>query len=156
MMVTEMSERECREVLMRASLGRLGCSLDGQPYIVPVYFAYEADYLYVLSTLGQKVEWMRNNPKVCIEVEEIKNESQWVTLVATGHYQELAEPQYAEERQHARELLEKRHRWWLNALAERQLKSVDDLIAPIFFRIRIDSMTGLRARTEAEAQPSPK
>ncbi|HXZ79564.1 MAG TPA: pyridoxamine 5'-phosphate oxidase family protein [Terriglobales bacterium] len=146
MMVTEMSEKECREVLMRASLGRLACSLDGQPYIVPVYFAYEADYVYVLSTLGQKIEWMRANPKVCLEVEEIKSQSQWMTLVATGLYQELPEPQYADEREHARELLEKHHHWWLNAMAERQLKSADHLIAPIFFRIHLDSMTGLRAQ----------
>lgn len=47
MMVNEISERECRAVPGRASIGRLGCARDNQPYVVPVYLAYEPDYIYV-------------------------------------------------------------------------------------------------------------
>jgi uncharacterized protein len=152
MLVHEMSEQECRAMFLRSSMGRLGCSRDNQPYVVPIYLAYEPDYVYVLSTFGQKIEWMRGNPKVCIEIDEITDESQWVSVVANGRYQELREPQFSAELSHARELLEKqRHRWWLNALAERRAKSSDDLlIAPLFFRIHIDSLTGLRAVAQNE------
>ena len=148
MVVNEMSEKECRGLLSRTSIGRLGCSQDDQPYVVPIYFAFEPDYFYVLSTLGQKIEWMRANPKVCIEIDEIASESQWASVIVNGEFQELAEPQYTDERAHARKLLEKRYLWWQNALGERQLKSGQDLIAPTFFRIRINSMTGLRAVAE--------
>jgi nitroimidazol reductase NimA-like FMN-containing flavoprotein (pyridoxamine 5'-phosphate oxidase superfamily) len=148
MMIHEMTGEECRAVLAQASMGRLGCCLDNQPYVVPIYFAYEPDYIYVLSTFGQKIKWMRANPKVCVEVEEGTSQFQWVSVIANGSYQELPEPQYSTERAHARKLLEKRHHWWLNALAERRSKSGDDWIEPLFFRIRIDSMTGLRARAE--------
>jgi len=145
MAINEMTEQECGEFLGRASLGRLACSLDDQPYVIPIYFAYDANYLYVLSTLGQKIEWMRANPKVCVEVDEITGQSQWTSVVVTGRYQELPEPQYTAERDHARKLLEKRYRWWQNALGERQLRAGDSLIESLFFRIQIDSMTGLRA-----------
>ncbi len=145
MVINEMTEKECRDILSRSSLGRLGCSQENQPYVVPIYFAYESDYFYVLSTVGQKIEWMRANPKVCVEVDEIANESEWASVMVNGHYQELPEPQFADERVHARKLLEERHLWWQNALAERQMKLGDDLIESIFFRIHIDSMTGLRA-----------
>jgi nitroimidazol reductase NimA-like FMN-containing flavoprotein (pyridoxamine 5'-phosphate oxidase superfamily) len=145
MLINEMTETECRTVLAGASLGRVGCSLDGQPYIVPVYFAYESGFIYVLSTLGQKIEWMRANPKVCIQVDQVANQSQWVSVIANGLYEELPEPQYAAERAHARELLEKRHQWWLHAMGERRAKSGGDMIEPLFFRIRVDSVTGLRA-----------
>jgi uncharacterized protein len=152
MVVHEMTEKECRSLLARAAMGRLGCSLDNQPYVVPVYLAYEPDSIYVFSTFGQKIEWMRANPKVCIEVDEITNESQWASVVANGRYQELSEPRYAAERAHAHELLEKRYRWWLNALAERRMKSSDDLlIATLFFCVPIDSMTGLCGRANGEA-----
>jgi len=104
--------------------------------------------IYVLSTFGQKIEWMRSNPKVCIQVDEIANQSQWVSVVVNGVYEELPEPQYATERAHARTLLQKRYRWWVNALAERQAKANEVMIKPIFFRIRISSMTGLRAEEE--------
>jgi nitroimidazol reductase NimA-like FMN-containing flavoprotein (pyridoxamine 5'-phosphate oxidase superfamily) len=150
MVIHEMTGEECQAFLARASMGRLGCSLDDQPYVVPIYFAYEPDYIYVLSTFGQKIKWMRANPKVCVEIEEAPSQSQWVSVIANGRYQELPELQYSTERAHARKLLEKRHRWWLNALAERRTKSGNDWIEPLFFRIRIDSMTGLRARAESE------
>jgi nitroimidazol reductase NimA-like FMN-containing flavoprotein (pyridoxamine 5'-phosphate oxidase superfamily) len=88
---------------------------------------------------------MRTNPKVCIQVDEIVSQSEWVSVIANGVYQELPEPQYSTECAHARSLLQKQHRWWLNALAERQTKSNSVLIEPLFFRIHTASMTGLRA-----------
>lgn len=145
MVINEMTKEECGAFLAKTSLGRLGCSLDNQPYVVPIYFVYEPDYIYVLSTFGQKTEWMRANPKVCLEVDEIASQSQWISVIADGRYQELPEPQYTAERDHARTLLEKRCRWWQNALGERQLRLGDHSITPLFFRIHIDSMTGLRA-----------
>ena|ERR1019366_3217762 len=144
-----MTEEESGAFLTSASLGRLGCSLDNQPYVVPIYFVYEPGYIYVLSTFGQKTEWMRANPKVCLEVDEVTNQSQWTSVIANGRYQELPEPQYTAEREHARRLLGNRCRWWQNALGERQLRLGDELITPLFFRILIDSMTGLRASSES-------
>lgn len=68
-----------------------------------------------------------------------------MSVIANGRYEELREPQYTEERAHARKLLERRPQWWRTAMAERQAKSPSDLIPPLLFRIQIDSMTGLRA-----------
>jgi nitroimidazol reductase NimA-like FMN-containing flavoprotein (pyridoxamine 5'-phosphate oxidase superfamily) len=156
MMTNELTQKACREVLARSRVVRLGRSLDNQPYVVPVYFAYEADYMYMFATLGQKIEWMRLNPKVCMQVDEIANAAGWVSVIANGRYQELAEPGFVEERAHAYKLLERHHGWWLNALAERHMKAPDDLaIAPIFFRIHIDSMTGLSATTETLGNRPP-
>jgi nitroimidazol reductase NimA-like FMN-containing flavoprotein (pyridoxamine 5'-phosphate oxidase superfamily) len=149
-MVVEMTAEECRELLGRVSLGRLGCALENQPYVVPINFAFEGDYLFVLSTEGQKTEWMRENPKVCVEVDEIVSQAEWVSVIVTGTYQDLPEPQFTEVREHGRKLLEKRSLWWHNALGERQLKSESELIAITFFRIHADSITGLRSTTKAK------
>ena len=143
MAIKEMSDKECRAVLAAARLGRLGCALDNQPYVVPISLVCEDDWIYSFSTSGQKIEWMRANPKVCVQVDEISSQSHWVSVIANGSYQELREPQFEIERAHARKLLDNHHHWWLNALAERQLKSGDELIAPLFFRIRIESVSGL-------------
>lgn len=151
MLINEMHQKECRTFLASASLGRLGCSFDSQPYVVPIYFVYEPDYIYVLTTFGQKTEWMRANPKVCLEVDEITNQSQWVSVIANGRYQELPEPQFTAERERARALLGKRHLWWQNALAERELRLGNDSITSLFFRIQIDSITGLEAIGEPNA-----
>jgi uncharacterized protein len=148
MTINEMTEQECRSALSGASFGRLGCSFKNQPYIVPLYFASEAGYIYALGTAGQKIEWMRQNPRVCLQVDDIRTDSEWTSIIVLGRYQELPEPQFAEERAHARELLKQRSGWWKPALAERDLKSSNELIAPIFFRIGIDSLTGLHSTSE--------
>jgi len=81
MRIVELSQDECKELLNRVSLGRLACSLENQPYVVPVCFAYEPEYLYVFSTVGQKIEWMRQNPKVCLQADEIGSRSSWASVL---------------------------------------------------------------------------
>lgn len=102
MEVNEIAADECKIILERASLGRLGCSCQNQPYVVPIHFAYEGKYLYAFSTLGQKVKWMRANPKVCVQTDEIRNQAEWTSVIVYGEYEELAEPQYEVECKHER------------------------------------------------------
>jgi uncharacterized protein len=144
MLINEISDQECRAVLARVPVARLGCALDNQPYVVPIHFAYDGQYIYVFSTVGKKIEWMRANPKVCIQTD-IHSEGEWVSVIVNGRYEELTEPRYTAERKHANALLAQRYDWWLNALAHRRMTLGDSSIEPLFFRIHIDSMTGLRA-----------
>jgi len=145
MQITEMTTEECSALLAHTSVGRLGCSFENQPYVVPINFAYDSGYLYVFSTFGQKVKWMRANPKVCVQSDQIQSESEWASVIVNGEYEELPEPQYTAERKHATSLLGKRYQWWLNALGQRQLRVGDNPIDPLFFRVRIKSISGLRA-----------
>jgi nitroimidazol reductase NimA-like FMN-containing flavoprotein (pyridoxamine 5'-phosphate oxidase superfamily) len=145
MIIDKLSSQECKSLLSKAGLARLGCALENQPYVIPIYVAYDDGSLYALATLGQKIEWMRANPKVCVQVDDIHSNEQWSSVVVNGQFQELREPQFSEECAHAKKLLEARHRWWQVAMAERQMAAGDHLIAPLFFRVQIDSMTGLRA-----------
>jgi uncharacterized protein len=146
MLIKELTAKECGEVLTRMGFGRLGCARDNQPYVVPIYFAYEPDHLYGFSTFGRKIEWMRANPKVCVEVAEVASHFSWVSVILNGRYQELPDtPEYSSERQHAYTLLEKRTLWWQTAHAARQLQARHEPFPPIFYCIHIDDMTGRRA-----------
>ncbi|HME13277.1 MAG TPA: pyridoxamine 5'-phosphate oxidase family protein [Candidatus Acidoferrum sp.] len=151
MRIEKISTKECRWILMRDLIGRLACSREDQPYVVPIYFAYEPDHLYGFTTEGQKIEWMRANPRVCVEVDDIANRFQWESVIITGRFRELPDgPQHAEERAQARKLLEHRSLWWETAFAARQLKSETELIPPVFYCIEIESMTGYRAIADTE------
>ncbi len=150
MRIIAISQQECSELLKRVSIGRLACSLDEQPYVVPVAFSYEPDCIYIFSTLGKKIEWMRQNPKVCLQADEIGNRSNWLSVIVTGTYLELREPQYTAQREYALEQLAQYSEWWRNPLAERREQTSDLSIEPVFFRIDIKSMSGLRAIPEAE------
>jgi uncharacterized protein len=72
MVIRELSNEECRRMLAGTRLARLACAFNNQPYVVPVYLAYhepsegEACF-YGFTTVGQKVDWMRANPLVCVE-----------------------------------------------------------------------------------------
>ena len=44
---------------------------------MPIYFAYHDGYLYSFSTVGRKIEWMRGNPLVCLETDEVVSSQPW-------------------------------------------------------------------------------
>jgi nitroimidazol reductase NimA-like FMN-containing flavoprotein (pyridoxamine 5'-phosphate oxidase superfamily) len=150
MRITEISSDECKLLLSRVFVGRLACALEDQPYVVPVCFSYEADHLYVFSTTGQKIKWMRKNPKVCLQADETRDRSDWTSVVVNGTYVELREPQYTDEKQQARKRLAKVSDWWQTPLVGRRERTSDLAIEPVFFRIDIASMSGLRGVPDAE------
>ena len=150
MRIIPISQEECVEMLQRVSIGRLACSFDDQPYVVPVAFSYEPDCLYIFSTFGKKIEWMRQNPKVCLQADEIVDRSDWLSVIVTGTYLELTGPQYEAQRKHALERLGEYSLWWRIPLAERREQTTDLSIQSVFFRIDIQSMSGLRAMYETE------
>jgi nitroimidazol reductase NimA-like FMN-containing flavoprotein (pyridoxamine 5'-phosphate oxidase superfamily) len=152
MRIIPISQQECSELLQRVSIGRLACSLNDQPYVVPVAFSYEPDCIYIFSTLGKKIEWMRKNPKVCLQADEIGNRSNWTSVVVTGTYLELNAPQYhTSQREHARErLAAQSSEWWRIPLSEARDRGLVSSIETVFVRIDITSMSGLRAIPEAE------
>ena len=147
MIVYELTSAQCHDVLSTASIGRLGCALNGQPYIVPIslYFDREAKCLYSFSTVGTKIQWMRQNPSVCVEVDDIANQFDWTTVLVTGRYEELDDSdQGKSERQRALELFQAHPQWWLPVTAK--LASGLEHDAPVIYRIHIISVTGRRAR----------
>jgi len=61
MIIRELTWQESLAVLGRVHLARLACAKAHQPYLVPIFFAYHENSLYCVSTVGQKIEWMRES-----------------------------------------------------------------------------------------------
>jgi len=137
-------------LLARARLGRLACAQGPQPYVVPFYFAYYHDYLYSFSTVGQKIEWMRTNPLVCVEVDEVMSPHKWESVIVFGHYEELHD---AHDREFAWKLLQQYSTWWEPGYAKTILHSKERRLEPIFYRIYIERVTGHRATLESAVPP---
>jgi nitroimidazol reductase NimA-like FMN-containing flavoprotein (pyridoxamine 5'-phosphate oxidase superfamily) len=147
MLIHEMTADECRAELQDINFGRLACVRGSQPYIVPVYFAYDGEHIYGITTRGQKIEWMRSNPLICLEADRRPSHNHWMSIIVFGRYEELPDAaEYASARAHALEILQKRTMWWEPACVppERQERRT-----PIFYRIHIDGMTGRRATPDA-------
>ena len=146
MLITKLRSGECRKLLARVGFGRLACVSNSRPYIVPIYFSYEAECLYCFSTLGRKIEWMRENPLVCVEVDEIVAHDHWVSVVALGHYLEFSNsPKDAKGQAYARSLIERRSLWWQSGYSAVQVRRQRKPVVPVFYCIQIEEMTGIRA-----------
>jgi nitroimidazol reductase NimA-like FMN-containing flavoprotein (pyridoxamine 5'-phosphate oxidase superfamily) len=131
------------DLLTRMRLGRLACTQGSQPYIVPFYFAYQDYFLYSFTTVGKKIEWMRANPLVCVEVDDLVNSQEWTSVVVSGCYEELPDtPKWQCERAFAVKLLQQYAMWWVPALARTLLHSKERTPVPVFYRIRIVGITG--------------
>ena len=149
MTIHELTAEECRVVLARKTMARLACAHGDQPYVVPIlcYFDAEGDCLYSVAADGQKVAWMRANPKVCVEMSDISDRYNWTTVVAFGRYEELTESEADTDlRRRAHTLFEQRHEWWLPGMQKPEHAGP---ARTVVYRIRIDRMTGRRATRES-------
>lgn len=145
MIVEKMTKEECLEFLRQVRFGRVACVRDDRPYVVPMYFISDDLHLYGFSTLGQKIKWMRANPNVCVEMDEVIDHLHWRTLIINGTYEELSDrPDKTSVREYALELLQRRAMWWQPASASSKVGEA----TPVFFRIRIDELSGHRARPD--------
>jgi len=142
MLIHELSTDDCASVLRRNDLGRLGCARFDQPYIVPIHFSFdeERNCLYAFSAMGQKIDWMRDNPKVCLEVEEIVDKNNWTTVLVIGRYTEIHQsPDEADARRRAEQLFQQRREWWLPAAGKVPSRDHPGIV---IYRIQIDRMSG--------------
>jgi nitroimidazol reductase NimA-like FMN-containing flavoprotein (pyridoxamine 5'-phosphate oxidase superfamily) len=118
-----------------------------QPYIVPIYFAYQDYWLYSFSVLGQKIDWMRTNPLVCVEADQMRRE-EWTTVVVFGRYEELSDTsKFQSERTLAFNLLQQRAMWWEHG-GSKKMPAGAPAAVPVFYRIKIEQITGRRAASE--------
>jgi nitroimidazol reductase NimA-like FMN-containing flavoprotein (pyridoxamine 5'-phosphate oxidase superfamily) len=151
MLVHELTRQESLDVLARTHLGRLACSRSMQPYIVPIHFVYRNGCLYGFSTPGQKIDWMRANPLVCVEADEMRREH-WTTVVVLGRFEEL--PDAAEtrgERAVACRLLQQNAAWWETATARIAQGGDASALDTIFYRINIVKISGRHGSIEPTA-----
>ena len=148
MLIEELARPTCADFLRQVRFGRLACAHAGQPYVTPFFFAYHQDALYSFSTLGQKVKWMRENPLVCVEADQVASPQQWISVVVFGRYEELPpEPQYDSDRTLAYRLLTERPVWWEPGYAKTEFGNNERTLDLIYFRILIGQITGHRARS---------
>lgn len=156
MLVKEMTLEECYRALKSTNFGRLGCAHEDQPYVVPIFFAYDGTHLYgsniyCFSTIGLKIEWMRANPLVCLEIDDVKDACDWMSVVVLGHYQELLDTaEYEVTRRHAYELLSERALWWEPAAVPGAHGEQRHSFSPIYYRVFIDHLTGHQGLPDQE------
>lgn|SRR5574341_119653 len=97
MNIGKLGDADSLAILREGSLGRLGCIADGVPYVVPINYLFDGKDVYIHTLPGKKVDALRANPRVCLQVDEIKDEYHWRSVIAYGTYEEISDEKIREE-----------------------------------------------------------
>jgi uncharacterized protein len=137
--LVKLSHDEANVLLRSGRLGRLGCITADGPYVVPVNYVFADNALIIHSLPGRKIDAMRCDARVCLEVDQIKDEFSWSGVIAYGLFEEVTE-------EHERASAINKLLVQFPMLTHVEAVMVEDagVPAPIVFRIRIERVTGLR------------
>lgn len=146
-MTGELNEQQINNLLCSQAIGRVACCEGKYPYIVPVTYAYDGEFIYCQSYEGKKIDLMRKNPNVCFEVDLANSISNWQSALVYGQFEE----QSGNAVEKTREILMTKVMPLMTASEIHQHEheegtghelSDDDRLKPLTFRIRINEKSG--------------
>jgi len=91
-MMKMLSIEDAQKVFHSARVARLGCVVNGEPYVVPINCLLEDDCLYSHSLPGLKISGLRENPRACVQVDEIESDLHWRSAIVFGKFEEITKP----------------------------------------------------------------
>lgn len=90
-MLGNLTDTEIESLLGSEVIGRIGCHADGKTYVVPISYAYDGKYIYCHTEDGMKIDFMRKNPEICFQVDNIQSMVHWQSAVLWGKFEELTD-----------------------------------------------------------------
>jgi uncharacterized protein len=146
MIVCEMRDADCYGIINKQFVGRLASCAKDQPYVVPVQYVASGGLLYSFSLPGRKIDNMRQNPNVCLQVDELQDHRHWKSVIIEGRYRELSE---VDDCQRAWEILQHQITWWEpGALKPKSSNAIVESRSHLFYTISIDRMSGRQTAEE--------
>ena len=137
--ILEMRNVEINALLRRVGYGHLACCRDDQPYVLPIYYVFDGNEIFIYTTAGLKSEIIKVNPRICLQVEEILDDGSWGSVVVTGEAKEIVD---RSEREKAVDLIRDSNPTLLPALA---IKWANDWMrknVEVVYKIKIISAVG--------------
>jgi nitroimidazol reductase NimA-like FMN-containing flavoprotein (pyridoxamine 5'-phosphate oxidase superfamily) len=137
-MMKMLSDETARHLFQEARVVRLGCIVKGEPYVVPINCHLEGDYLYSHSLYGLKILGLRENPRACVQVDEIESDLRWKSAMAFGTFEEVTK-----STERADILTKLLRRFPLLTPVESAIAIDGSSPEVIVFRIKIERLTGV-------------
>jgi hypothetical protein len=72
-MIENLSRKEILRLLSTNYIGRIGCCDNHTPHVIPITYYFDKETQTIISHTreGLKTKVLRENPKVCLQVEEV-------------------------------------------------------------------------------------
>jgi nitroimidazol reductase NimA-like FMN-containing flavoprotein (pyridoxamine 5'-phosphate oxidase superfamily) len=146
-MVSSLTEVQARNLLETGTIGRLGCIVEGEPYVVPISYIAEGNSIYSHSLSGTKINALRENPRACFQVDKIQSALRWSSVLAFGTFEELSD--HEERHRVINKLL---YRFPLLTPVESTLALDAESAEVVVFRIKIERITGVAEGEKTELE----
>ena len=137
-MMKMLTDDEARVLFQLAKVARLGCIANGEPYVVPINCHFEDNCLYSHSLPGLKISGLRENPRACVQVDEIESDLHWRSAIAFGKFEEITK-----QNERADVLAKLLGRFPMLTPVESAIAVDGSVPEVIVFRIRIERLTGV-------------
>lgn len=144
-MISKLIDEQIEEILSGHTFGRVGCNDGYNTYIYPMNYVYTGKYIICHSLPGSKIQVMRQNKRICMQVDKVDNETNWKSIIVLGEYQEIEDER---ERYDAMKVLVQQnlHIKLKEEDIKQHIKKQDDprhnSSRPVIFRILIEEKTG--------------
>ncbi|RNC87742.1 MAG: flavin mononucleotide-binding protein [Winogradskyella sp.] len=146
-MIKNLTKQEISYVLKSHYIGHLAYTYLGKPFVVPITYYYDEKNTTIIcySGEGHKINALRKNNNVALEVSEINSVNNWRSVLVHGQYEEL-KGSTAKAELHGfslgvKDLIIKNEQRELNFISEFSSKIYKGEI-PIVFKILIEDITG--------------
>src|SRR5262252_565041 len=134
--IRKLRDSDSLAILRGGNFGRLGCIAAGWPYVVPVNYFFDGKDIYIHSLPGKKIDALRDNRRVCLQVDEIKDSYNWRSVIAYGTFEEVSDEETRED------VLTKLYSR-LPHMTPVESRLVQGMAGTVVFRIKVEDVTGL-------------
>lgn len=138
-MIRNLNKDECRQFLKENSFGYVGCNDGYNTYIYPTGYFFDEKHIICQSMPGSKIDIMRQNKRVCFQVDSNYGNSDYKTVMILGEYSEINDltQRYNAIRFFVNKMIN------LETFHEQEtLVKQNKTIKPVIYRIIIDEITG--------------
>lgn len=88
----QLTRDEALQLLNTTPVAHLGLISDGAPYVTPMSFVVDGEEILFRTMAGKKLNALRDNPNVCVEVSQFDEETgEWASVIVTGTATEVAD-----------------------------------------------------------------
>ncbi|HLT32578.1 MAG TPA: pyridoxamine 5'-phosphate oxidase family protein [Aquaticitalea sp.] len=89
-MFINLEQKEIEFILENNYIGHLGYIYQNRPYVVPITFFYDKEKKSIIcySGDGHKMNAMRKNPKICLQVADIYAIHNWKSVLVHGTFEQ--------------------------------------------------------------------
>ena len=148
-MTKSLKQEECELILNQNYIGHLAYIDLNKPFVVPITYFYKDDRIICYSGEGHKINALRKQNAVVLEVSEITSVNNWQSVLVHGTYEELksssAKALLHEFSLGVKDVIMRIELRDLDYISDFSAKINSDAI-PIVFVINIEELTGKMRR----------